>query len=140
MVYNIACISTLPANWNSLLKQKYFLHKNRVLTVPRTTEICVQIWNTACLTYSDGVIANPVACRRTSTISRKPPTDKPDHKQTSRKDKQTSREHVPNTSWQDWLGRDPESGSTSHYINPRLLWYAIYFTLQRWQEHIKSNW
>ena len=24
-----------------------------------TTETCVQIWNTVCLTYSDGVIANP---------------------------------------------------------------------------------
>ena len=35
------------------------------------------------------------ACRRTSTTSRKPLTDKPDHKQTSCKDKQTGLEHVP---------------------------------------------
>ena len=41
------------------------------------------------------------ASRRTSTTSRKPLTDKPDHKQTSHKDKQTGLEHVPDPSRQD---------------------------------------
>ena len=36
-----------------------------------------------------------MAGRRSTTSSTKPLTDKPDKKQTSRKDKQTSREHVP---------------------------------------------
>ena len=39
--------------------------------------------------------------RRTTTTSPKPLTDKPDHKQTSCKDKQTSWEHVLNPSRQD---------------------------------------
>ena len=38
------------------------------------------------------------ASHRSTTTSPKPLTDKPDHKQTSRKDKQTSQEHVPNPS------------------------------------------
>ena len=38
---------------------------------------------------------------RTSTTSPKPLTDKPDHKQTSHKDKQTSMEHVPDPSRQN---------------------------------------
>ena len=42
-----------------------------------------------------------MASRRSTTTSPKPLTDKPDHKQTSRKDKQTTREHVPNSSRQD---------------------------------------
>ena len=41
------------------------------------------------------------ASRRSTRTSPKPLTDKPDHKQTSRKDKQTSREHVPDPSRQD---------------------------------------
>ena len=40
---SIADISTLPDNQNSLLKQKYFLHKNRVPTDALTTEIRFQI-------------------------------------------------------------------------------------------------
>ena len=42
-----------------------------------------------------------MASRRSTTTSPKPLTDKPHHKQTSRKDKQTSREHVPHPSRQD---------------------------------------
>ena len=87
-----------------------------------------------------------MASHRSIMTSPKPLTDKPDHKQTSRKDKQTSREHVPDSSRQDWLflwigiySWDPESWSISHYINPSPLWCAIHFTLQIWQEHIKSN-
>ena len=107
--------------------------------------------------YRQAVMTFPTRCRvgdvfcsasrRSTTTSPKPLTDKPDNKQTSRKDKQTSREHVPDPSRQDWLflwvgiySRDPESGFISHYINPPPLWCTIHFTLQRWQEHIKSNW
>ena len=39
-----------------------------------------------------------MASRRSTMTSPKPLTDKPDHKQTSNKDKQTSREHVPDPS------------------------------------------
>ena len=59
------------------------------------------------------------ASRRSTMTSPKPLTDKPDHKQTSRKDKQTGLEHVPDPSRQDlivFVGRDPELGSISHYI------------------------
>ena len=42
-----------------------------------------------------------MASRRSTTTSLKPLTDKPDYKQTSRKDKQTSREHVPDPSRRD---------------------------------------
>ena len=38
------------------------------------------------------------ASHRSITTSPKPLTDKPDHKQTSRRDKQTSQEHVPDPS------------------------------------------
>ena len=41
------------------------------------------------------------ASRRSTTTSPKPLTDKLDHKQTSRKDKQTSQERVPDPSRQD---------------------------------------
>ena len=43
------------------------------------------------------------ASRRSTTTSPKSLTDKPHHKQTSRKDKQTSQKHVPDPSQQDWL-------------------------------------
>ena len=66
-----------------------------------------------------------MASHRSTMTSPKSLTDKPDNKQTSRKDKQTTWEHVPNPSRQDllflWVGiysRDPESGSISHYITP----------------------
>ena len=42
-----------------------------------------------------------MASRRSTTTSPKPLTDKPDHKQTNRKDKQTRWEHVPDPSRQD---------------------------------------
>ena len=41
------------------------------------------------------------ASRRSITTSPKPLTDKPNHKETSRKDKQTSHEHVPDPFQQD---------------------------------------
>ena len=41
------------------------------------------------------------ASRRSTTTSPKALTDKPDNKQTSRKDNQTSRERVPDPSGQD---------------------------------------
>ena len=41
------------------------------------------------------------ASRKTTITSPKPLTDKPEHKQTSRQDKQTSQEHVPDPSRQD---------------------------------------
>ena len=66
-----------------------------------------------------------MASRRTTMTSPKPLTENPDHKQTSRKDKQTSRGYLPDPCRQDllflWVGiysRDPESGSISDYINP----------------------
>ena len=53
-----------------------------------------------------------MARRRTSTTSPKPLTDKPDHKQTSRKDKQISQGSRPfKTGLIIFVGRDLESGS-----------------------------
>ena len=85
------------------------------------------------------------ASRRITTTSPKPLTDEPDHKQTSLKDRQAGSMFPTLHDRTDCFcgsvsSRDPESGSISHYINPPPLWCAIHFTLQRWQEHIKSNW
>ena len=59
-------------------------------------------------TYRQVVMAIPTRCRvgdvfctasrRSTTTSPKPLIDKPDNKQTSRKDKQTCREHAPDPS------------------------------------------
>ena len=66
-----------------------------------------------------------MASRSSTMTSLKSQISKPHCKETSRKDKQTSWEHVPDPCGQDWLffwvgiySRDPESGSISHYINP----------------------